>query len=138
MATLEERNETSPLLRLLRAIETADRATVAELVRADVRWWIPQSGAKRAGIPLPMEGLDAVMAMVDGAHERWESMDFTLRMLVSEGDTSSALLRAQARTRSGRDYDNTYGFFWRVDDDGRLAEIWELTDTAYLFDVVGL
>ena len=55
-----------------------------------------------------------------------------IRCLVAQGDRVAAEVRIRGRTAgSGADYDNLYAFFFWIRD-GRIAEVHEHLDTAYV------
>ena len=50
----------------------------------------------------------------------------------AEGELVSAHYNRTARLAGGGDYDNEYNMLFRLEA-GRIAEVWEVADTAYAF-----
>lgn len=60
----------------------------------------------------------------------------TVDRLIAEGDTVVSLSRGEAKTRDGRDYNNTYAHVWRFRD-GRIVEVREYLDTELVTAALG-
>jgi ketosteroid isomerase-like protein len=120
----------------LAATNAGDRDRLAELVAEDMAWWIPQSGSARVGIPTPMIGRDQFIAMQQDALDMLyvrESQKITVHRLIAEDDFVAAYMSMEMRTKAGAPYENQYLLMFRFAD-GRIAEHWEFTDTAYAFE----
>lgn len=97
-----------------------------------VRWWAPRSTAGR-GLPRPVEGTDAVLAllMTVGLY-RAEGRTYTLHHVLADDGAAAAHVTLSAVTVSGRPYENRYVFVFEIRD-GLIQEVWEHLDTAYLY-----
>jgi hypothetical protein len=116
----------------LAAMEAGDTKTLRKLLTDDVRWWIPQSAVEHANLPRMIEGKEAVVDLIGGADAFFTEMEWTIDLMVAEGDHVAVHAHMQGRTASGNDYLNQYHFLYRLQD-GRVAEVWEYLDTAYAF-----
>ena len=113
----------------LRALESRDRAALAELLAPDALWVVPPSAPEpyagghrgRAKIIELMLGA-AEHAFAPGTHR------IEIRLLVGEGDAVFAELRMTARTPGGADYENVYVFVFEFAA-GRIRELREHVDT---------
>jgi ketosteroid isomerase-like protein len=125
--------------RFLPALVDDDAEAMRPLVHDDVVWWVPASSAARFGLDRPLVGWDTIdwfggngwKAFVPG------SSVLTVHHLVAEGDLVSAHYRRTARLvgKGGADiggYDAEYNILFRLVD-GRIAEVWEVADTAAAF-----
>ena len=120
--------------RFLPALVADDPDAMRPLVRDDVQWWVPASSAAKFGLDRPLVGWDTIdwfggngwKAFVPG------SSVLTVHHLVAEGDLVSAHYRRTATLISGGDYDAEYNILFRLVD-GRIAEVWEVADTASAF-----
>jgi ketosteroid isomerase-like protein len=122
-----ERN-TAAVGSFFKALKSGNAEGLRAILLPDAVWNVPKSG----GIDSP-RGADAVVALLTGApHDfyRPETARFEMGFLVA--DAKSAALQFRMRCTTARDtpYDNLYVFTFRFDD-GRIAEGWEHTDTAY-------
>jgi len=150
MTTTDEvQTNRATIERFLPALVHDDVEAMRPLVRDDVVWWVPGSAAAKFGLARPLVGWDTIdwfggngwKAFVDG------SSVLTVHHLVAEGDLVSAHYRRTAR-RIGKDgigkegigedgadggaYDAEYNILFRLVD-GRIAEVWEVADTAAAF-----
>lgn len=127
------------IARFLPALVADDVATMRPLVHDDVVWWVPASAAAKFGLARPLVGWDTIdwfggkgwKAFVEG------SSVLTVHHLVAEGDLVSAHYRRTAQRigadgGAGGDYDAEYNILFRLVD-GRIAEVWEVADTAAAF-----
>jgi ketosteroid isomerase-like protein len=126
--------------RFLSALVDDDVAAMRPLVHDDVVWWVPASAAARFGLDRPLVGWDTIdwfggngwKAFVAG------SSVLTVHHLVAEDDLVSAHYRRTAKRVGGAqrvggaDYDAEYNILFRLVD-GRIAEVWEIADTAAAF-----
>ncbi|MFN8025162.1 MAG: nuclear transport factor 2 family protein [Acidimicrobiia bacterium] len=138
MTATAERNR-DVIARFLPALVHDDTASMRPLVHDDVVWWVPASAAAKFGLARPLVGWDTIdwfggngwKAFVAG------SSVLTVHHLVAEGDLVSAHYRRTAE-RIGADgsaggaYDAEYNILFRLVD-GRIAEVWEVADTAAAF-----
>ena len=110
------------------AMRTADADGLRAALQPDAVWNIPQSG----GVPTP-RGADEIIALLTGAPRdfyRLETIHFEPGFLVVDEEHAALQIRMRCTTASGLPYDNLYVFSFRLAD-GRIAEGWEHTDTAY-------
>jgi len=118
--------------RFRQAADARDFTAASEMVSDGVRWWVPRSAER---FERPIEGRDAVMALLSGATARVykpETMERDYHTFVAEGDFVAVWLTMTAVTASGKDYTNDYHFLYRCEG-GRIAEVWEHLDTAYAY-----
>jgi ketosteroid isomerase-like protein len=119
----------------LGAMASRDRETLQQVLADDVVWHTPPSTmpdfrgphiGRVAAIALVTEAGGSLF--VDGT-QRIEPLN-----LLAEDDQVAAQFRMTAQTLSGLTYDNQYAFFFRCSG-GRIAEIWENVDTAYVYGI---
>jgi ketosteroid isomerase-like protein len=121
------------------AMNRGDEDRVGELLADDVQWWIPRSGAARRGYDVPLDGRAAVAAMRSGASDAFEEVQFSPEFVTGGDDGAAAVVRITGRLAGGDPYGpHQYCFVFRFADDGRIAEVWELTDTAAAFEERGI
>ena len=80
-------------------------------------------------------------AVIDGVltplSERLEGgIRLTVERMIAEGDTVVSLSRGEAKTRDGREYNNTYAHVWRFAG-GRVVEVREYLDTELVTSALG-
>jgi ketosteroid isomerase-like protein len=121
---------------LLRATETGDRATLAALLTADARLWIPQSATTRAGLDRPLVGAPAIVELLGGT-PNFASMTWEIRHCVGDGDYVAVQAEMTGTTAVGNDYQSSYVWLFRFSDE-RVAEMWEYADTAYAYERIGI
>jgi ketosteroid isomerase-like protein len=120
---------------LLDGVAQRDTAALERLVHTDVVWWAPVSAA-RHGLPRPLVGSEAVVTLLSGAHGFFQAdtTTWTVLRLVEEDGTVVAHVRRRCLTAGGLPYENEY--LLRFDlADGRIAAVWEHTDTAFANEV---
>lgn len=108
---------------------------IAGFLADDVKWHLPQSTAQM-GRAL-YDGKADVMTMFSGAVAQFyqpESMQFTYHSFIADGDFAHCHFSLEALTAAGKPYLNHYQSLFRLRD-GKIAEVWEYFDTAYLFSV---
>lgn len=64
------------------------------------------------------------------------SASLEIEDMIAEGDQVVMLAHGKARTRSGKDHNNTYAFVFRIRDN-QLVEVKEFIDTALVDRVFG-
>ena len=127
------------IARFLPALVADDTDAMRPLVRDDVVWWVPASSAAKFGLDRPLRGWDTIdwlggdgwRAFVPGTSV------LTIHHLVAEGELVSAHYRRTAQlvgkgAVAGGGYDTEYNILFRLAD-GRIAEVWEIADTAAAF-----
>jgi len=139
MSTPDEQANRAVIERFLPALVADDSKAMRPLVHDDVVWWVPASSAEKFGLDRPLVGWDMIdwfggngwKAFVPGTSV------LTVHHLVTEGDLVSAHYRRTARLvgNGGVDiggYDAEYNILFRLVA-GRIAEVWEVADTAAAF-----
>jgi ketosteroid isomerase-like protein len=89
----------------------------------------------------PIQGKQKVLKGLQNALvarlENGGAIAMTIENLIAEGDYVAEQARGKARTKDGKDYNNTYCRVWRITD-GKVRSIHEYLDTelvkARLFD----
>jgi ketosteroid isomerase-like protein len=143
MSTPDEQANREVIERFLPALVADDAAAMRPLVHDDVVWWVPASSAEKFGLDRPLVG----WGMIDWfGGTGWKAFVpgtsvLTVHHLVAEGDLVSAHYRRTARlvgkgglSKDGDigGYDAEYNILFRLVD-GRIAEVWEVADTAAAF-----
>ena len=104
---------------------------LAEALHPEVVWHLPPFA--RQG---PVHGIpDVLKFLQEGAAAVYQPDSLSLEpeiLSVREGK-ASCLATIRGRLRDGRPYENRYAFFARLAD-GRIAEVWEILDSALLLD----
>ena len=118
----------------LRALVQDDARSVHSLVHDDVIWWVPASASLRFGLERPLRGWDDIDWL---GGDGWKgfvpgSSVLTVHHLVADGDLVSAHYNRVAKRLDGSDYDTEYNILFRLAG-GRIAEVWEIADTAKAF-----
>jgi ketosteroid isomerase-like protein len=117
----------------LSAMFSADAARLSAVMPEDFKMWMPQSARQAANMPIPLEGRENAVATLTGfggsvfkrSTVKWDEMT-----ALAENDRVAIQFRLRGETVTGLDYDNTYVFLFRIAG-GKVAEVWESTDTAY-------
>lgn len=110
-----------------------DGAGITPYLADDVRWHLPQSSSRFG--PTDICGLAAVLTLITKQGARFYqpgSMRFDFHSMIAEGDYVHTRMTLEAMTSTGKPYCNEYQTLYRVAG-GKLAEVWELYDTAYQF-----
>jgi ketosteroid isomerase-like protein len=68
------------------ALERGDAQAQGALMSDDVRWWLPQSAAESTRIPRPLEGKEAVLAVVGNPEAFFTDIHNTVHHMIAEGD----------------------------------------------------
>lgn len=120
--------------RFLLLLVNDDAAGMRPLVADDVIWWVPASASTRFGLDRPLRGWDHIAWFGGGGWKGFKAGTSTLRIhhLIAEGDLVAAHYQRTAERRDGSAYDVEYHFMLRVAG-GRIAEVWEVADTAAAF-----
>ena len=58
-------------------------------------------------------------------------LKFEITDMVAEGNKVATRVTTRAVTNKGEDYENYYAVHFLISEDGRIAELYEFTDTAY-------
>ncbi len=125
-------------LRFLDGMADSDTAGLRTLLTDDARWWVPPSVEGR--VSRPLDGADAVASLAGGettssflaGTTTWHVLHVT-----AEEDRVSVLTQRRSVGANGRPYANDYHWLFRFAGD-RIAEIWEVLDTAHAFDLLTL
>ena len=120
--------------RFLHALVDEDADAMRPMVHDDVVWWVPASSATKFQLERPLTTWDGIPWF---GGEGWKafvpgSSVLEIRHLVAEGDLVSAHYRRTAERVHGGEYDAEYNILFRFDGD-RIAEVWEVADTAAAF-----
>ena len=109
-------------------------ADIRAFFHHDIAWHFPKSTAEAAS-GSDHYGIDAVMAMFGddvGQFYQQDSMTFHYHSMTAEDDRVHLHFSLEAKTATGEDYYNDYQSLFRFAD-GKVIEVWEYFDTAYLF-----
>lgn len=109
-------------------------ADIRAFFHQDIAWHFPKSTAEAAS-GSDHYGIDAVMAMFGddvGQFYQQDSMTFHYHSMTAEDDRVHLHFSLEAKTATGEDYYNDYQSLFRFAD-GKIIEVWEYFDTAYLF-----
>ncbi len=120
--------------RFLHALVDEDANAMRPMVHDDVVWWVPASSATKFRLERPLTTWDGIPWF---GGEGWKafvpgSSVVEIGHLVAEGDLVSAHYRRTAQRVDGGEYDAEYNILFRFDGD-RIAEVWEVADTAAAF-----
>jgi ketosteroid isomerase-like protein len=111
-----------------------------DLMRAclsdDAICWAPPSSA-RVGVQRK-QSADEFVNGSKGMSEifRRDQMQWVHHRISAEGDHVWVFTTMSTVTNNGVQYDNDYFWLFRFAD-GKIAEMWESTDTAHAFDILG-
>ncbi len=111
-----------------------ENADIGAFFHKDIAWHFPKSTAEAAS-GSDHCGIDAVMAMFGddvGQFYQQDSMTFHYHSMTAEDDRVHLHFSLEAKTATGEDYYNDYQSLFRFAD-GKIIEVWEYFDTAYLF-----
>jgi ketosteroid isomerase-like protein len=127
-----ERNKQLVLDYLSALVEDVDR--LSDLFAQDMNWWLPRTAHTRFGFTVPTVGLDAFLeAQRRGLEQIYQPQKWTPHVMIAEGDFVSTLATLEALTPAGVTYTNEYLFLFRCAD-GKITDLWEFVDTAYVHD----
>lgn len=113
-----------------------ENVDIRRFFHPDIAWHFPKSTAA-ASSGSDHYGIDAVMAMFGGDVDTFYqpgTMKFHYHALTAEEDRVHMHFSLEAKAVNGRDYYNDYQSLFRFAD-GKIIEVWEYFDTAYLFSV---
>lgn len=119
----------------LAATIEGDLDRVGSFLTDDCRVWLPRSASK-LGLPRPLEGRDAFLALVRamlGSTEHWKPRAWTPLRFFFDDEAVAVHQRLEGDMPNGSVYDNDYVFLYSFDRD-KICEIREYTDTAYIGD----
>jgi ketosteroid isomerase-like protein len=118
----------------LSAMFASDGARLGPLMTDDCKVWMPRTAANPpANMPIPLVGRDSAVAVLTGFGSKVfkpETVKWTEMLALAENDHVAIQFRLQGQTQIGNDYDNTYVFIFRIAG-GKIAEVWEATDTSH-------
>ncbi len=99
----------------------------------DVEWHLPRSSPMRGRL----RGREAIVKLLAGGgvedYYRPGTLAFEYHTTIASGDDVIRPFTLRAVTANGHDYENDYCMWFRIRD-GRIAEVREYFDTAYLFE----
>jgi ketosteroid isomerase-like protein len=116
-----------------RALRRGDKGGLRAVFEPDAVWNVPQY--ERTPSP---RGAEDIIALLTGApleYYRPETASFEFAFLVVDEHHAAVQFRMRCTTSRNTPYDNLYAFTFRFVD-GRIAEGWEHTDTAYWVSAV--
>jgi ketosteroid isomerase-like protein len=118
----------------LRALVRDDAPSVRPLVHDEVIWWVPASASQKFSLERPLQGWNNIDWLGGDGWKGFlpDSSVLTVHHLVADGDLVSAHYNRAAKRLNGTDYDTEYNILFRLTD-GRIAEVWEIVDTAKAF-----
>ena len=123
------------IIDLLEGMVSRNPTKLSNVLAEEAVWHTPPSSIPAyAG---PHRGLGAILNLVAGAGgDLFElgSQRVEIEHIVAEGDIAAAQFRQIATTKSGRNYNNLYSFFFRCKN-GKIVEVWENLDTGYFYGV---
>lgn len=121
----------------LDALGEHDEDAMKPLVSSDVRWWPPPSVASRANLDRPIVGWSAVPWLGGGATRAFRpgTTKLTYHHVLEDGDLVSVHMTRESVGSNGRPYENEYNWLLRFED-GLIAEVWEVLDTAHAFSIL--
>jgi len=132
-----------PNVQLLRdffvAMQRLDKEALAAQFTIDARWWAPISAEQRGLVTRPIEGGATVVEMLTTLMPRMYGpvATWTIQHVVADDETGAAQVELDTTVgATGRPYRNTYVFIYRFVN-GRIAEVWEYTDTDYAYGLWG-
>ena len=131
---MNSKENKSLIKRFQTSLESKFKGDVVDLepfFTADSVWHIPQSSPSTS----TRVGREQVLAMFGGVVSDYyqpETMAFEYQAFTAEEDRVSMLFTLNAVTAKGDVYKNQYHTLFRIEGD-RIAETWEVFDTAYLF-----
>jgi ketosteroid isomerase-like protein len=107
-----------------------------EYFTEDVRWWLPKSVELSGRGQRCLDGREVVVAIVGHVDANFKEVAYTFDHLLEDGDLVALHATARGVRHPDQPYENEYVFLFRMSD-GRIAEVWELLDTALIFSGLG-
>jgi hypothetical protein len=103
-------------------------------VHDDVIGWVPASASRKFGLARSLRGWDDIDWL---GGEGWkgflpDASVLAIHHFVADDDLVSVHYNRAAKRLDGSDYDTEYNILFRLTD-GRIAEVWEIVDTAKAF-----
>jgi acyl-CoA synthetase (AMP-forming)/AMP-acid ligase II/ketosteroid isomerase-like protein len=118
------------VVQFLDAMAANDVKSLRALVTDNAKWWVPPTAAGL--VDRPLVGGDAVAQLAGGQVTRAfrpGTTTWRIRHVTAEADRVSILMDRCSTTAGGAPYENEYHWLFRFVD-GRIAEVWEIMDTA--------
>ena len=124
----------SVVVDFLRALVDDDVEAMRPLVDDGVVWWVPASAAARYRIDRPLVGWGNIPWLGGAGWKGFEpgSSTLTIHHVVAEDDLVAVHYNRAARRTGGGTYAAEYHLLFRLAG-GRIAEVWEIVDTAAAF-----
>jgi ketosteroid isomerase-like protein len=117
---------------LVREFWAAPQDEKMAFVADDACWHLPTSVARR-GFDQEVRG-EQIRGLFLGSMERYQpDRTWDVHHVVAEHDLVALHATMHARTNVGKEYHGSYHMLLRVEGE-RIAEAWELLDTAYVFE----
>jgi hypothetical protein len=113
------------------------RRAIAALSRGDMEGFLAEAADEvtltvMGSMFSPIQGKQKVLKGLRNSLvarlERGGAIDMTIDTLIAEGDYVAEQARGKARTKDGKDYNNTYCRVWRITD-GKIRAMQEYLDT---------
>lgn len=104
---------------------------LAPFFHPEAVWHIPQSSPSVSDCVGRAQVLQLFSGVVSDYYQP-DTMSFEYHHFTAEDDRVSMLFTLSAITAKGDDYRNLYHSLFRILD-GKIIEVWESLDTAYLF-----
>jgi ketosteroid isomerase-like protein len=120
------------------AKERLDAVALHGQLTDGARYWIPRAGAQRGLAERPLVGREKLVEVFTKAGNALYSSkrDWEIEHVLVDGDVGAAQLTLRTTFAvNGMPYENSYAFVFRFED-GKIAEIWEHVDTAFVFDQI--
>ncbi|HVL14516.1 MAG TPA: nuclear transport factor 2 family protein [Gemmata sp.] len=104
-----------------------------DLMADDVKIRSVADGADGMKFSAPRDGIDAATGYFSALADEWEMIHHTVEELLVDGDRVAAFGRCAFKNlRTGKTADTPFAHRWRLRD-GRIAEYFEIYDTAKAF-----
>lgn len=123
----------------LDALADHDDDVMKPMLTEDIAWWAPPSVAGRIDAPRPAVGWSSIPWLGGGSVPQFKAgtTKYTYHHLVEEGDLVSVHMTRESEANNGAHYVNEYNWLIRLSD-GKIAEVWEVLDTAHAFSTLGM
>lgn len=113
-------------------VDTVNKEGLGALIRFAEQansWWIAGLGE------VSPDQMKMMMGVVED--QLVDSMKFTVRDIIAEGDHVAAEIESYAELKSGKIYNNRYHFKFLVQD-GKIVEAREYCDTRHAMEALGM